>query len=285
MWVIYLHILRKSNYIKQYSILKQRNTRKSAYKIQQYNNFVIDEYVKSVDDNNPQKPNQSQLWSDITALTKPTVYANYQRIINSKYTSNDAIDKMLVRNKANQDVNRIVSAEIERVNKNLDFVEKVLGTYEVPLKEYNRLLSEQSNRSVANRRQVIEDVLTAKNEFLVSEGLNIPDMYSYRDLDIMAEQLLKESRALSDFEEADAINQQARSEGKDDVYTMKKWEWTGIGKTTRHYDMQNQDPIDFYLTFTVEDENTGTIDEMMYPLDLNGSPENVMGCNCKCIYY
>ena len=277
-------ILMKTKYLINKSQNNKRIAKRTAYKIQQYNNFVIDDYVKSVDDGNPQKPSEAMLWVDLAVLNKPSVYKNYQKIITSKYTSNDAFHKMLIRNKAQKDLNRVVESQVERIAKNVDFVESTLKNFEMPLQEYHRMLDEQKNRSVANRRKVMEEVAVARGDILASEGLNIPSSYSYRDLDVLSEQLLRESQSKSEWEEVQAMNEESVANGKSERYTQKKWVWTGAGKTTRHSEMESYPVIDLDSTFQVVDENTDTLDEMLYPRDTNGSFENVAGCVCEIEY-
>ena len=160
-----MHISKITNH---YHINKAQKYNKQAkevaYRIQQYNNFVIDDYIESVDDSNPKKPSPAMLWADLSVLMKPAVYQNYQKIINSKYTSDKAFDKMLVRAKAEKDLNRIVEEQVNRIGKNVDYVEKVLNQVTMPLNDYHRMLDEQKNRSVANRMKIMEDELNDKLE-------------------------------------------------------------------------------------------------------------------------
>jgi len=279
-----LNTSKKTKYFINKSQSNKRIAKRTAYKIQQYNNFVIDDYVKSVDEGNPNKPSEAMLWVDLAVLNKPSVYKNYQKIITSKYTSNDAFHKMLIRNKAQKDLNRVVESQVERIAKNVDFVESTLKNFEMPLQEYHRMLDEQKNRSVANRRKVMEEVAVARGDILASEGLNIPSSYSYRDLDVLSEQLLRESQSKSEWEEVQAMNEESVANGKSEVYTKKQWIWTGAGKTTRHSEMESYPVIDLDNTFQVVDENTDTLDEMLYPRDTNGSFENVAGCVCEIEY-
>lgn len=274
----------KTKYFINKADKNKRLAKRTAYKIQQYNNFVMDEYVKSVDDGNPNKPTPSMLWADLSVLMKPSVYSNYQKIINSKYTSDSAFQKMLIRNKAEKDLNRVVENQVNRMAKNVDYVEATLRNYEIPIQEYHKMLDAQKNRSVANRRQVMEEVAAARGDILVSEGLNIPSSYTYRDLDVLSEQLLRESQSASEWEEVQAMNNEAEAQGKDALYTKKKWVWTGAGKTTRHAEMESYPVIDLDNTFQVVDENTDTVDEMLYPRDTSGSFENVAGCVCDIEY-
>lgn len=279
-----MNISKKTKYFINKSQNQLRTAKKTAYRIQQYNNYLIDNYIESVDNGNPKKPTQSMLWAEVSVLMKPAVYSNYQKIINSKYTSDTAFFKSLIRNKAQKDLNRAVENQVNRIAKNVDYVEKTLKNFEMPVKEYHKMLDEQKNRSVANRRQVMEDVAKARGDILASEGLNIPSDYSYRDLNVLSEQLLRESQSASEWEEVQAMNDEAESNGKDKLYSQKKWVWTGAGKTTRHMEMESYPVIDIDDTFQVVDENTDTLDEMLYPRDTAGSFENVAGCVCEIEY-
>lgn len=258
-----------------------RNAKNSAYKIQMYNNFKVDQYIDSVDEGVPNKPPNAMLWAELSVLNKPQVYSQYNRIINSRYTNNDAFTKMLIRNQADKNLNRIVEAQVNRVAKNLDFTEKVLANYEVPVREYRRLLDEQKNRSLANRREILQETLKENGETLDLNRYNV----NYREISVMVEQQMNEIRSASDYEECQAMNEKAESDGKSPVITMKQWEWTGAGKTTRHMEMENYPVIDFDKSFQVVDENTDTVDRMLYPRDTDGSPQNVYGCVCEINYF
>ena len=281
-----MHISKITNH---YHINKSQKYNKQAkevaYRIQQYNNFVIDDYVESVDDSNPKKPSPAMLWADLSVLMKPAVYQNYQKIINSKYTSDKAFDKMLVRTKAEKDLNRIVEEQVNRIGKNVDYVEKVLNQVTMPLNDYHRMLDEQKNRSVANRMKIMEDVAKQRDAISRSEGFNIPSEYSYRDLDVLSENLMRQSQSASDWEEAVAMNNEAEANGEPLPFTQKRWIHTHDGATTRHQEMGNYPPIPFEDYFQVEDENSGIVDQMLYPRDTNGSIENVAGCVCDIEYF
>ena len=54
-----------------------------------YNNQCVDKLVENFNETGEQnKIPQSVLWAELNVLNKPEVYKNYNRIINSKYTSN-----------------------------------------------------------------------------------------------------------------------------------------------------------------------------------------------------
>lgn len=279
-------IFRKSKkYFQDKARIDKRVNQDTAYKIQLYNNLKVDEYVERWNNGEAEsKPAPALLWAELSILNKPHVYKNYNRIINSKYTSNDNLNKILIKNKANKELNRIVEAELERIVKNLDYVEQVLKNYEVPQKMYDDFKQKQRNRSMANRREILEQVTIKANDLLVSEGLNInPNVFTYRNLDITAESLLRQSQMQSRHEEIKEINDNYVNEGKDKIYNGKEWIWTGEGATTRHASNDHQrrwldEP------FIITNDTTLEIDELMHPCDPNGSPSNTYICYCDVEY-
>lgn len=259
--------------------------KRTAYKIQVYNNNKIDEYIKSYnEDELTEKPKNSLLWAELAVLNKPEVYKNYNHILNSKYTSNDAVNKILIKNKANKDLNRIVEAEVERISKNLQYVEQVMQKYEIPTKMYEELKAKQKQNSIANRQEILNQVAIKANDLLVSEGINVPsNVFSYKNLDATAENLLRQSQMTSKYEEIQAINENYVNQGKDKIYNSKQWIWTGKGKTTRHASNHLQ-KRNLNEPFIVVNDKTLHIDELMYPSDPAGSAGNTFICYCECEY-
>ena len=261
-----------------------RNAIGIAYKVDMFNANIIDKYIKDFSEGNvASKPSTAMLWAELSILNKPAVYSNYTKIINSEYTSNDAFRKLLLRNKANKQLNHIVEAQVERIAKNVDYTEKVLSSYEMPLKEYHKMLSEQKKGSVASRRKIMEDVLVQREQVMRSEGINIPNTFSYRNLDVMTQQLHMEAQSKAQHEEVLEMNHQAEVNGKSPVYTGKKWVWSHK-INTRHRKMARYPVIPLDETFTVVNDKTGKADEMLYPRDADGSPSNVYGCACTVDY-
>lgn len=277
-------ISKSSKYYADKIRIDKRRNRKVADKVQAYNNNVVDEYVESYDDGVPKKTATAILFASLVMINKPAVYKNYQRIIKSPYTKNDNITKMFIRNKANNDLNRIVESEVERINKNLNYVEQVMNRYDISQKDYEQVLNEQRNRSLASRQEVLKEVAVKKNEILVSEGLNIPsNVFTYRNLDLTAESLQRQSQMQSKHEEIKAINNKAVEDGKNEVYTHKVWIWTGEGETTRHESNNMQKRL-IDEPFIIVNDKTLEIDELMYPSDPNGSPSNTYICYCDIDY-
>ena len=273
------------NYYQKKARIDKAFHEKTARKIQVYANKKVDELVMNYDDAGvSSKPTQAMLWAELSILNKPEVYKNYNRIINSKFTSNDNLYKLLIKNKANQDLNKIVEAELERISKNLDYVEECLRKYEIPQEEYKKLVRQQENKSLANRQRILEEVAVKSNDLLISEGLNIPsNVFSYRDLEMTATSLLRQSQMTAGYEEAEGINLEAMSNGRDAVYTEKVWIHTHGGLTTRHESNHGQ-RVRFDEPFIVVNDATLDIDEMMYPSDPNGSPSNAYICYCEVDY-
>lgn len=279
-------IISKSlKYYQDKARIDKANNQKTAYKIQFYNNFLIDEYVKSYNEGNPNKPATAVMWANLSILNKPEVYKNYNKIVNSRFTSNDNLFKMITKNKANKDLNRIVETEVNRISKNIDYTEQVLKKYEIPLKEYESFKNTQRNRSVANRQEILQQVAIKSNDLLVSEGLNINNnVFSYRNLETTAESLMRQSQMSSKHEEILSVNENYSSEGKDEPYKNKRWVWTGEGNTTRH-ESNNMQERKVEEPFVIVNDNTLEIDELMYPSDPAGSPSNVIICYCEVEYF
>lgn len=275
-------IISKSiKYFEDKANIDKRIHRQTAYKIQFYNNNLIDDLVEKYNnDELNTRPKTSMLMAELSVLNKPEVYKGYNRIINSKFTSNDNLANMLIANKANKDLNKIVEAEVERINKNLDYVEQVLRKYNIPTIEYQKLVEKQRNSSLAHRQDILKEVAVKSNELLVSEGWNIPQNYSYLNLETYSQSLLRQSQMTSTFEEKKSINENYVNDGKNPVYTHKQWIHTHGGETTRHMSNHMQKVL-FDEPFIVVNDKTLDIDEMMYPCDPAGSPSNSYICYCE----
>lgn len=273
------------NYFNNKALIDKAYHKKTAYKIQFYNNKKVDEFVQKFNDAGvSSKPSKAVMSAELGILNKPEVYKNYNRILNSPYTSNDNFFKLMVKNKASNSLDNIVKSEVERISKNLDYVEQVLKKYTIPTEEYNKLVTKQAEKSLANRRELLEKVAIKNNEILASEGLNIPsNVFSYRDIETSAQSLLRESQMTSKYEEITAVNDEYLSNGKDAPYTHKQWIWTGEGATTRH-ESNHLQKVRFDEPFIVVNDKTLDIDEMMYPCDPAGSPSNAYICYCEIDY-
>ena len=57
--------------------IDKARTKNVAYKIQFFNNAKVDNYVRSFNEGNPEKPSHAMLWAELSILNKPEVYRNY----------------------------------------------------------------------------------------------------------------------------------------------------------------------------------------------------------------
>lgn len=271
-------VMNKQYYI-QKAATNRRNNKKTAYKMQIYNNRLVDDIILN-QNNDYQKPTHSMLYADIEALLKPQVYNNYNRLMKSPYIRNDTIQSMLIQNKAQKDLNSIVEKELSRVTNNLNYVEKVVQKYEVPKTEYQKLLDTQKENSIRNRRQLWEEVARQANNLNASEGLNIKMPEPYINLDTFTENLMRQNKMTSEWETYTEENRLSEEQGDGTLYTKKKWIWTGAGATTRH-ESNNMQEVDFNTTFVILNDKTGDVDEIDYPCDPAGSPSNCAICYCE----
>ena len=190
-----------NNYWINKSLIEKRENKNAAYKIQVYNNNVIDKYIEDfTNDETIAKPSQATLYADLWILNKPHVNKQYQKIINSKYTSDKALFEMLIKNKANARLTTVVEAELERINKNLEYTEKVLKTHELNLKEYQKIAKRESK--ISNRKNIMERSVKDLDFVRSKFGVNIqPNVFSYRDLENTAEALNRQTQMAAGWEE------------------------------------------------------------------------------------
>jgi len=277
----------KLKHSRQYYINKAEYNRftnkQAAYQIQLYNDNLVDDMVEN--QNNVEViNNQSMLFADLTALNKPIVYANYSSIMNSSLINNNQFQQMLIRNKANEDLNKIVEQEVTRISDNLRYVEQVLGKYNIPVDFYQRQMRKQQKTGRVHRKELLESIAMQADKVSRSEGLNIPKPFSYRNPDVMAENLLREQKMVSENNIVLEKNRLSVANGGEEIYTMKEWVWTGRGQTTRHRSNNGQ-VVSINDKFLIRNDKTGALDYMRYPHDPIGSFSNSGICYCECRYF
>lgn len=266
------YIIKKAEY-------NRANNKRVGVKVKAYQDSIIDDMV--ADPNRYEIPSDSVLYAGLENTLKPQVYNNYKSLLSSPYIKNDSVQELLILNKANKDTARIVEAELAQMKSNLDYVQNVLNKYDIVNKEYKKVLNETGKLS--NRKQVLEAVsknISIANNMASSPTMNIPRIQPYYDLDFVSEKLLRENRMTSSYESMEEINRVAEENGNDVPHSQKEWVWTGIGKTTRHESNDGQ-TVDFDDYFTIVNDATGDVDEMLYPCDPNASASNSSVCYCE----
>lgn len=186
----------------------------------------------------------------------------------------------------------LTKLEVERVVKNLDYVENVLSTSEVNISKYEALV-EKLPRQVS-RKEVLEKCITSGDELPASKrqawlernlerGASYNKEYSYRELNQLSRDLERYKTNRLDYETALMENRQADREGYDRVNTEKVWIWSQLDRT-RHSNMDNE-TVDFAEKFEVVNEITGDTDYMRFPQDVENDNSNCSNvCNCQCSY-
>lgn len=266
------YLIKKAKY-------NRANNKRVGLKVKAFQDSIIDDIVS--DPNRYEIPSDSVLYAGLESAIKPNVVNNYKGLLDSPYIKDNSVQEMLILNKANKDTARIVEAELAQMKSNLKYVENVLNRYDIVNSEYKKVLNETGKLS--NRKKVLEAVsknISTANNMATSPTMNIPRIQPYYDLDFVSEKLLRENRMTSSYESMEEINRVAEESGEDPVYTKKTWVWTGTGKTTRHESNDGQ-TVDFDDYFTIINDSTGDVDEMLYPCDPNGSPSNSAICYCE----
>lgn len=266
------YIIKKAEY-------NRANNKRVGIIVKSFQDSIIDDMVE--DPNRYEIPSDSVLYAGLENTLKPQVYNNYMSLLSSPYIKNDSLQEMLILNKANKDTARIVEAELAQMKSNLDYVQNVLNKYDIVNKEYKKVLNETGKLS--NRKQVLEAVnrnISIANNMASSPTMNIPRIQPYYDLDFVSEKLLRENRMSSSYEIMEEENRLNEENGNDAPHSEKTWVWTGIGKTTRHESNDGQ-TVDFDDYFTIVNDVTGDVDEMLHPCDPNGGPSNSSVCYCE----
>lgn len=271
-------IMNRQYYINKAAV-NRRNNKQAAYRINIYNNTLIDQLIENQNNNKYEKPTDAMLYADIESLNKPAVYNNYKALMNSPYIKNDSVQQLLIQNKANKDLNKIVEKELATIKNNMDYVQKVLDKYDIPEKQYRKTITNEN--SISNRKKVIEkvhkEIAVANN---MKPGMNIPIIQPYKDLNFVSENLLRENRMTSEYNLFEEENRLAEENGDDAPHQMKTWVWTGNGLTTRHESNDGQ-TVPFNEPFEIVNDSTGEVDLMMHPCDPAGSPGNSYICYCE----
>lgn len=246
-----------------------------------YANTVVDEYV--INRGNPNKNIDSrQIKNDLKQINKAKVDKEYNKIIKDKRTSNELPFQIYIQRLANDQAGKISGAQYDRLMKNLNAVEKTLTAYNFNLEEYKKL--RMKHPQTDSRRGLINQCIMDRN-VLTSSGLNIqPHVYGYRELSPLTEGLHRRLQNEAGRDLAKYQNEMARRLGVEEPNKWKTWIWTGRGDTTRHESNDGQTVL-FDEPFIIENDDTGEIDEMMYPLDPTVTSGNGWICYCEVHYH
>jgi hypothetical protein len=214
---------------------------------------------------------QSAIFSTIFNLNHLDTVRSFQKILNSPYTSNDAITKNLVRIAADNTTKIIATKETERVLKNLEYVERTLQQAKIDISKYNQIIKELS--PTVSRKEILEQCL---EEGKMYTGRDL----SYKQMNNLAKDLERYKAYKVDYDAAISINREAIANGLPPVYTHKRWIWSELEKT-RHRGMEGV-TVELEEKFTVVNEVTGDIDYLLFPGDVENysNPGQIINCGC-----
>jgi hypothetical protein len=267
--------LKSSNHSKNYSF---KSEKKLYSELDIYMNKLIDEQVNQAYDPKYKTSYsfaQEAIFLNLFSLNNPSVIRDFQTILNSPLTANDAVISDLVRISADKASMVIAEIETERVLKNLEYVEKTLAQTKLDINTYNNAVSKLSPTS--SRYDILEKSLI---EGRMYSGRDL----SYKELDNLAKNLENYKQNKIGFEEAQAINEEAIGNGLSPVYTHKRWIWSQLEKT-RHSGMDGT-IVPIGEKFVVVNEVTGDVDYLDFPGDVENysNPGNVINCGCDVEY-
>ena len=228
----------------------------------------------------------------INMVNQPATTSDLQRILGHSLVTRSLVSEVEARKVIGEVSDSLTKREVERVVKNLDYVENVLETSNVAIDKYKALI-EKLPRQVS-RKEVLERCITSEKELPASKrqawlernlerGASYNKEYSYRELNQLSRDLERYKTNRLDYETARLENIQADREGYDRVNVTKTWIWSGAEKT-RHMELDGE-TIDFSEKFEVVNSQNGATDYLRFPHDVENDHNNCSNiCNCLCSY-
>ena len=190
----------------------------------------------------------------------------------SKYASQDNIARLERMNATRKISDKITKVEVETARKNLAKVDKILAEGELELNTYKTLI-EKLPRQVS-REDILQKALKDGQNFKGRE-------YSQKQLDRLSADLEGYRQNALRFHDGLVDNQQADREGLPKPNLEKQWIWSML-ENTRHFEMDEQ-TVDYAGYFTVTNEQTGVVDYLRFPRDIENDSNNCANiCNCQC---
>ena len=196
------------------------------------------------------------------------------RLLNNSIVTQNHITNLEKYNAIHHISDQITKAEVKRINENLKYVDHTLQNADVNIDIYKNLI-EKLPRQVS-RQDILEKALEKGRNYKGRE-------YSYSELSKLSRDLERYKDNHSRYEVAKIENQQASREGLSPINTEKVWVWSEL-ENTRHHKMSGQ-TVRFSEKFTVINENTGDVDYLRFPQDIENDTNNCSNtCNCSCSY-
>ncbi len=269
----------------------QKSRRKSYTRIQFVNNGLVDKLVLGHDE--LYDPfTEANIAYQITQVNRPATTQDFQRILRHSVVTRNPETEMEAVKVINSVEGTLTKLEVERVVKNLDYVQNVMETADVNIAKYDALIEKLPLQ--ASRKEVLERCITKGEELPASKrqawlernlerGASYNKEYTYRELNQLSRDLERYKTNRLDYETAIMENRQADREGYDKINTTKTWIWSTLEKT-RHRDMDGE-TVNLTEPFEVVNEVTGDVDYLRFPGDVENDHNNCSNiCNCGCSY-
>ena len=194
------------------------------------------------------------------------------RLLDRSIVNQNHITNMEKYNASKKISDRITKVEVERINKNLEYVEKTLQEAELDIARYKNLVDKLPKQ--VSRQDILEKALAKGSNYKGRE-------YSYKELNRLSRDLEKYKSNAMRYEKGIIENQQANREGLPVPNVMKTWIWSTLERT-RHREMDGE-TVRFTEKFTVTNEVTGDVDYLRFPRDIENDHNNCSNvCNCQC---
>lgn len=249
-------------------------------KIQRIANKAVDErvlyYYNQTDIDNYTVPAHKDevLLSELGSANFLATYNDFTRLLNRSFVNQNHITNLEKYNASKQISDKITKVELDRINKNLQWVDKTLETTELNIDKYKSLI-EKLPRQVSRQEILQKAEITGKNY----KGRE----YSYKELRNLSRDLERYKTANMDYQKGMIENQQANREGLPTPNNTKTWIWSTLEKT-RHEEMDGE-TVRFTEKFRVVNEVTGDVDYLRFPADIENDTNNCSNvCNCGCSY-
>jgi len=265
-------VISKKDYFLIKSVVDKKRNHKIGSRFQSYNNELIDSFVE-----NPDKElNYNTVYPVLYYMTSAFVSNDYKNILRNNGISNSLDTKILLDHERKNHISKVTGTVWERIEKNVITVKDIMNTQLIDRVKYDIL--KQDNPANFSRMDLLNQAAeNGINTDLLNQSMN------YRNLDNMAENLARQSQMVTDYEEALLLNANAEANGLDPPITSKRWIWSELDNT-RHSNMDG-DTVPLENTFEVLNEETGHVDNMLYPCDPEGSDGNVINCQCDAEYF
>ena len=269
----------------------QKARHKSYTRIQFVNNDLIDKMVLGHDE--LYDPfTETNIATQIAPVNIAATSQDLQRLLKHSLVTRTMDSEVEAARVINNVSDSLTKLEVERVVKNMDYIENVLDTAEVDIAKYEALIERLPYHT--SRKEVLEKCITNEKSLPPSKrqawlernlerGASYNKEYNYRELNQLSRDLERYKTNRLDYETAIMENRQADREGYDRVNVSKTWIWSTLEKT-RHAGLDGE-TIPLTEKFEVVNEVNGDVDYLRFPGDIDHDTHNCSNiCNCGCSY-